>query len=356
MARAKMAGPFVPVPLEVIRTLAKESRGHLSYYVVMLAECFLETDEDNGTEWCGAYVHDSVRAIIGKLGGSGNLRSRIFPRWKELELVEIRRGSFYILKYYKKGDAYIQPLRMNQEIGKLKTAQGETALKQKELEGTQKEMEGTIQNLLALLSEKGANSASTRREVCLVEARSVPLRGPAVSLLDLDQKKIPLKGRDKLISVFYRGIGQNRISKAERVKCYAILKNLEEDFTPEEIAMAIDWTINPKNTTQKIRSFGILSSTISQAVEAQEKMLQAQEAAEEKVQEETSRETQKLDETAERERHEGVKLDMPEKQRAELRNAALEELREMGVYQESMITDILIGIQENAILRKREDD
>ena len=53
---------------------------------------------------------------------------------------------------------------------------------------------------------------------------------------------------------------------------------------------------------------------------------------------------------------EALKAAMSEDERDELRKQALAELREMGIYSEDLINDILIGIQENTILRADATD
>jgi len=348
---AKMAGPFIPLPKEVIDLLSQEKGKSLQYYVIMLSECYLQTVEDTDTEWVGARINNSQRDIMSKIGGGSNVRLTVFPRWEELGLVERVDGGFYLTRYYRKGDAYIQPLKMQKEIGELRQAHGET-------KNRQIEMEKTIQHLLDLLSNRreviSAPRASQRRDSRLPEARSAPPRGAATSLLSHRSKKITLSVMNKVISIFYAGIGKSRISSVERNASQKGFRSLQKDgFSAYEIAFAVDWTIKPGRVTEKMRSFGIISSTIGEAVEQLNKLEEKADREEVAAQNEVSDAERRENEAAEKELMLSTKDAMPQEDRAALRDQALEALREMGVYNEDMITDILIGIQENQILRER---
>lgn len=143
---AKMAGPFVPLPKEVIRILGSGNGVSLTYYCLMLSECYIETVEETGTEWVEAIVHNSIREITKKIGKTSHLRRSVLPQWEEAGIAEIRDGQVYLLKYYKKGDAYIQPMKMQKEIGLLKQQTGKNVARTTELEKT-------VENLLDLLSK-----------------------------------------------------------------------------------------------------------------------------------------------------------------------------------------------------------
>ena len=58
-------------------------------------------------------------------------------------------------------------------------------------------------------------------------------------------------------------------------------------------------------------------------------------------------------EAANRERMLEIKAAMSPEDREALRAEALSQIRESGIYQESLITDILLEIQENQILREK---
>jgi len=256
--------------------------------------------------------------------------------------------------YYKKGDAYIQPLKMQKEITMLKEVSGKTQSKQIE-------MEKTIQHLLDLLSNRRevitAPRAHSGREMAPLWARNGPTVGAAVSLLSSRFKKIPLSVVDKVVSVFYRGIGKSRISSVERKASQKTFRKLQNDgFSDYEIAFAVDWTIKPGNVSEKMRSFGIISSTIGNAVEVLRKMEEKEAREEEVAQEQVSETEQRENEAAEIKVLEEIKAAMTTEDQQALRDQALAELHSLGVYKADMITDILVSIQENTILRKKISD
>jgi len=83
-----------------------------------------------------------------------------------------------------------------------------------------------------------------------------------------------------LIELFYTGIGQERISKVKREKGDSVLKELQkEGFSPADIQFAIEWTLKPENTKEKVHDFSIISHTIGQALAAREATQQAAESA-----------------------------------------------------------------------------
>ncbi len=354
---AKMAGPFLPLPGEVIKLLKVESNACFKYYVLMIAECFLETDEDTDGEWVGAYVHQSQREIIEKIGASSSYRLTIFPRWEKIELVKMRDGLVYITKSYKKGDDYYRENLIKQDLADLKRSQITTLKKQVVMEGVIGEMSGTIAHLLGLLSSREPGAAEPVQEKPIQIGKvSAPGQGFASALVEPETKDIPLHVKNKMVSIFYREIGQNRISGTVRGKAQVVFKSLlREGFSPYEIGLAIDWTLDPANTSQKIRSFGIIPTTISQAIEAMEAKAKREVVVQQKGRAEDAATVERKAETETRERLEAFKAEMADGDRAELADKALTELRTMGVYQESMITQILIGIQENKILLEKEN-
>ncbi len=352
---AKMGGPFIPFPQDIIDLFDGErGRTALGFYMRLLCRVYLEPVEDPETDWVGAYVHCSIGDVVKLLGGSGHIRKTIIPFWTAIGVFEIAdNGAIYLPMYYRKGDAYIQPLKMSRDIASLKQAHGETKSKQIE-------MEKTIADLLELLSnqrevitipETGHRSNSTGD-------RSIsPVTGFSVSLLSSRSEKISLSVLQKIISVFYQGVGKKRVSGAEREAAVAVIRSLEKDgFSDYEIAFAVDWTIKPGNTREKPHSFKIIFSTIGAAVEALEKMDRKVQQEATVVEAKQSREDQYENEQAAKEAMVKQKEAMDTEERLQLHEQALTELRDLGVYKEDMITDVLITIQENAILAKGDNN
>ncbi len=74
-------------------------------------------------------------------------------------------------------------------------------------------------------------------------------RGKNVTPFKEDSLKDSLSPRE-IVSGFYRGIGQLKISKAKRERAEKVFKELAEDnFSPEDIQFAVEWTL--KNAREK---------------------------------------------------------------------------------------------------------
>ena len=347
----KMAGPWIPLAAEVIDLLAKESPASLKYYVLMLKECHLELKEDTDTEWVGATIHQSERAIILKLGNSGHLRDKIFPRWEELGLLDRSDGKFYLPMYYRKGDAFLQPSRVLREMNSIRQVMGT-------MQKNHATMEETIKNLVAIINKQQEviqiPRTGHRREMHRSPVQNAPVTGTAVSLLSTKEEKISLSVRENIISVFYNGIGKARITKREREKSLHVFQNLlDQDFTAYEIAFAVDWSITKGNIVVPLRSFAVLDSIIGNAIHFLEKAVASATRAEEELQEQEADLMTKEQEEELKEQIDGIKAAMTQTQRQELREDATEALMGIDGINEELVSDLLIGIQENQILRQQ---
>lgn len=157
--------------------------------------------------------------------------------------------------------------------------------------------------------------------------------------------------------MFYQGIGKRRISRAEREAALRLFQSLRKDeFSDYEIAFAVDWTIKPENTREKPHSFGILSSTIGSAVEVLEKSQAREDQQEAMADQQEVKHERQAEEKAAREDMAKIKESMSPADRTKLRDCALEELQDLGVYEESMISDVLISIHENQILKREQEN
>jgi hypothetical protein len=192
------------------------------------------------------------------------------------------------------------------------------------------------------------------REISLkMREKSLKMRedSPATSFLKDLNKKLSLSGNN-IISGFYRGIGQQRISREKRERASKIFKKLRQDgFSAEDIAFAVAWTL--ENAKEEPYDFSIIQHTIGQAIAAEKK----EEAEAEKIEEREraaaeERERQEREEK-ERERMEAYKESLNPEEREQLREEALAEIRESGDFKEQFINDILIRVRENEILQRK---
>jgi len=149
---------------------------------------------------------------------------------------------------------------------------------------------------------------------------------------------------DHLITLFYNSIGQERISKKKRESALATAKELQEGgFKAEDIEYAIKWTI--KNAKEKPYDFAILNHTIGQAMADKKKEQKRVEIKQEIVAERESLE-QEADAMRERKGY------MPENERRQLREQALNEIKADRNIKADFITEPLIESKENEILKR----
>jgi len=163
--------------------------------------------------------------------------------------------------------------------------------------------------------------------------------------------KINKLSSSEIISDFYKGIGQTRISKSKKEKAENDMAELLNDsFNIEDVEFAVEWTL--KNATEKIYDFSIIKHTIGQAVAEKKKMddqkvkrLEMERIASEKQKEE-EREARELAKIK------AYKETVNPKDRADLRKRADTEIRNSGKYREEFITEILIESKENELIGK----
>ena len=163
--------------------------------------------------------------------------------------------------------------------------------------------------------------------------------------------KDTLSPRD-IISGFYKGIGQEKISKTKRERADKSFKELRNDgFSLEDIQFAVEWTL--KNSKEEPYDFSMITHTIGQAMavkkkaESEEaKRVEAEKVAAQAREEEELREK----EAAKIEAH---KEGLSAEERAKLRESAEAEIRDSGQFKEDFITDFLIEAKENEIVRKQ---
>ncbi len=150
------------------------------------------------------------------------------------------------------------------------------------------------------------------------------------------------------VKAFYTGIGQARISKAKREKGIKVIQELEADgFSLEDIAYAAEWT--PKNAKEEVYDMEILKHTIGEAISAKS----AEQEAAHKEREQSAR-VIAVEEEEQRLESEILKIreGISKAELDELRERALEEIRNTDGVKEQFISEPLITAKENEILRR----
>jgi len=154
-----------------------------------------------------------------------------------------------------------------------------------------------------------------------------------------------------IVNLFYKGIGQEKVSKQKRESAENNIKELlDEGFTEEDIAFAVKWTIN--NSREKPYDFSLIKDTIGQAMTAKKQ----EEEKETKRLEIEQNKTKKMEQEKKiqevREKIKSHKDKLSVEQKADLRAKALVEIRHTKGIKEEFITEILIEAKENELIAK----
>jgi len=180
------------------------------------------------------------------------------------------------------------------------------------------------------------------------EGKTPPKEGRSSFLKHLNNNSLSLS---KVISGFYRGIGQSRISKEKRERGLSIGEKLRADgFSLADIAFAVEWTL--KNAKEEPYDFAIIEHTIGQALAGKEKMKSEARAAEEREKVEKQERLRRETEEERKQEMDAQKAALSPEERESLRSQAESDLMSEGLTS-GMINDFLINMRENEIIRKK---
>jgi hypothetical protein len=174
-----------------------------------------------------------------------------------------------------------------------------------------------------------------------------PLKEDIKDNLNLKEKKT-LSPRD-ICTLFYKGIGQEKISKQKRERAEINIKKLlEEGFTLEDIQYAIKWTL--ENAKEELYDFSIINHTIGQAMAEKGKVekKEIKNLEREKMLAQKQVEEEKQEKLLERVKE--YKNNLNNNQRKQLREESLNAIRNTKGIREEFITEILIEAKENEII------
>ena len=188
--------------------------------------------------------------------------------------------------------------------------------------------------------EKGSTSVSNLTILNLTTNKDISSKDSLKNSLSLDQ----------IVHLFYNGIGQTKISQRKREKAKKCFEELIQDgFTNDDIQFAVEWTLT--NMKEKPYDFSIIKDTISQAMAQKDKIQKEQKLQIEKEISKTQREKKEKEEEKERENIIAIKQNLSTTERSELRNRALEIIKNTEGIKENLITEILIEAKENEMLK-----
>ena len=322
MKHGVIAGPYVPNYPEITRKLRDEVKTVYARWVYIVLVTLFPIEEDWGGDpvWVSGIIRANKIDIasVSRVGYSGF--NRLWQQLIEAGLVREREDGLFVIPFYKK-KAYdsISAMEVRERLSKLE------AKVEKDPETPDQEHDDHPQ-----IEEDHPQIEDTH-----------PFK---------EEKTITLSV-DKIVSMFYKGIGQKRISKQKRERGNRLLKKLrKEGFRLEDIAFAVEWTL--ENAKQEPYDISIIEHTIGQAAAAREKTESQRRVIEESDKAAEEERADRDREEKEREEMESYKSELDTADREALREEAEAELVASGEYKPQFISDLLIGIKENEILRK----
>jgi len=336
MKQGVIAGPYVPNYPEVTDKLALvKSFAARWVYNVLVTKFPIEEDWGDDPVWVFGIVTATKTEIAQKSGVGRSGFSKLWSHLVGAGLVSVRDDGGILIHFYKK-KAY-------------------DAISATEVRERFTRNEAVIAQLKATIEKDPETSPPEVGDVPPEEADVPPeeadLPPEEASLILLKGLNNNTLSRNKIISWFYRAIGQRRISGSEREKAGQIYKKLRrEKFSVREIAFATQWTV--ENAKAKPRTFGLINNTIGQAMEALQK---AEENAKSLAEQQRLVDEARADLESQAEdtkRIDAVKDGMTPRKRKNLREEAFRELTNTPGMREAFIGEPLITGKENEIIKR----
>ena len=168
---------------------------------------------------------------------------------------------------------------------------------------------------------------------------------PAESPSRKKRTRRPLITATKLITKLYGGIGNGKVDIFERESGKRHISDLlQQGYSLEDIDFAIEWSL--ENARNEIEDFSSIKNLIKRAIAAREEYMA-------KRTRQVEREVKQQEgEEIERKMVEAYRKMMPDSEKKRLRERVMEEIRQDKRINEEFVTEQLVIIKENEIIRK----
>jgi len=149
----------------------------------------------------------------------------------------------------------------------------------------------------------------------------------------------------RLITNLYKGIGNGKVDIFERESGKRHISDLlQQGYSLEDIDFAIEWSL--ENARDEIEDFSSIKNLIKRAIAAREEYMA-------KRTRQVEREVKQQEgEEIERKMVEAYRKMMPDSEKKRLRERVMEEIRQDKRINEEFVTEQLVIIKENEIIRK----
>ena len=353
-----MGGPFYTKSHELHYQLKRLGEGFNEFYDNMVCEAIVrEHWEEEGTTWVrGTFRASKVEMRTWQAGMSRRTFQRRWTALIEAGIIEENEeDSLDIPRYKKRGQEGIREAEvkiMSQDLQETKQEVGEI---KEDIQEIKKILQAEIDPPDGKKPAKKAQRPVMRSRKPVMRSQKVSSGDRPLSFKGLDKKKISLSSLNIVISGFYKGIGQKRISKEKRERGLKVFRKLRKDgFDPVDIAFAVDWTL--ENAKEEVYDFSIIEHTIGQAIAARDKQESERKQLEERDKAVEEERSQREAEERDREQIEAHKANLGEEKRATLHERAEAEISAAGIYKPGFISEPLIAAKENELLRKELEE
>lgn len=349
MQYGDIGGPYVPLYPEVVLDLLNDIEGYAARWLYVAIITLFQVEEDWGgdADWIAGVINTTKAEIMRKSEVGGKGKGGFWKAWEQLVgaglVVEQKDKSFRLPHFKKKRYDAISPREIREKIAHLEN----------EMEKLREELHETEGSSRPDLSEKRQKESSERTKE---SSERTDQSSERTTDIYIDPEKKKTLSLIDIVDLFYKGIGQEKISRGKRESGVQISRKLIQDgFDPADIQFAMEWTL--ENATKEIYDFSIVEHTIGQAMAARRrKDAQMREIQEREQERERNREEEQA--SQEREEREQKEIEickegMDSEARTRLREEAQAEIRNSEFYKEDFVSDTLINVMENTILRQR---
>jgi hypothetical protein len=119
--RPKMAGPFTPIPSEVVQILRRLGLRYVGAYVMILDACFVEEEHGVDGEWVTGTIRESRYSISRRTGIPRHaLNKTMLPAMEAAGVMALEgRKEIRLLMLYRKSDTYLSVGQISARLNQL---------------------------------------------------------------------------------------------------------------------------------------------------------------------------------------------------------------------------------------------
>lgn len=349
--RRTLGGPRYNKPHEVHDELLALGKNFNEFYDAIMRNAFIRWDLDADEVWVEGRFRASSEQMMRWTGLAKS--SFYINRGKVIDAGLIRReedGIWLVTMVIKKEEVAVADV----ELRKMQQQQVEMFEELQEVKENYRRVTAILEKFKAKMIGSGDpdNSGTPDGSSGTPDKKGSSPESPI--LLKVLNKKNSHSSLNIIVTNFYKGIDQKKISSEKRERAINIGKKLLKDgYLLDDIEYAVEWTL--EHATEEVYDFGLIQHTISQSIAEKSKIEKKKQAAEKRRKAEEEERLEREAEERQRQEIETYKGNLNQDERDKLREKAQEELSKAGL-SGPFVTDFLLNIKENEILRREVEE